>query len=410
MDGMEVSDSISQGACYCRLGENFGIHRVLGPSQMGLLALALSMCLGRASSVTLAWDAVTNSSIAGYVLYTGETSRVYSASLDVHNATQTTVSNLSVGSTYFFAVTAYDTNNLESDYSAEVSYTVSAGNANPPVITLTSPGNGTTFVSPTNVLLSASVITNGHSATKVQFVGNGSVLGESMAAPYSLTWSNPTPGNYAISALLFYDGSNTLSSAVANVTVNAAAPPGGGLPAPWQSKDVGRPSIAGSADTTNGLYYVAGAGNINSTADNFQFVYQPLTGDGQVTAQINSVENAGPGNGVGVMIRETLASNSKQVFMGISGSSTFRWRRRALTGGSTGASSFGTGVPPNAWVRLTRSGSTFSGSYSIDGVNWTEATSRSFIMASNIYVGLAVASGSSNVLNHATIQSVNVVP
>ena len=40
------------------------------------------------------------------------------------------MSNLLNGTTYFFAVTAYDTNGLESDFSTEISYTI----PEPPVI------------------------------------------------------------------------------------------------------------------------------------------------------------------------------------------------------------------------------------------------------------------------------------
>ena len=78
-----------------------------------------------AQSVTLAWNANTETNLAGYRLYHGTATRSYSTNVAVaHPATTVTVTNLQAGTTYFFAVTAYTTEGLESDYSDEVSYLV----------------------------------------------------------------------------------------------------------------------------------------------------------------------------------------------------------------------------------------------------------------------------------------------
>jgi hypothetical protein len=81
------------------------------------------------NSVTLAWDAnaVTGNSAtdtAGYDLYMGITNGTYTQVTDVQTATSYTVQNLTSGTTYYFAVTAYDSNRLQSPYSNQVSYTV----------------------------------------------------------------------------------------------------------------------------------------------------------------------------------------------------------------------------------------------------------------------------------------------
>ena len=61
-------------------------------------------------------------------------------------------------------------------------------------------------------------------------------------------------------------------------------------------------------------------------------------------------------------------------------------------------------------MRLVRTSSTFDGYQSTDGTNWLQVNSRSITMATNIYVGLAVASGSSSTLSTATFTNVTVVP
>ena len=89
-----------------------------------LLAVILTGSTYAQSSVTLAWDPDTDNTVAGYRLYEGVVSRTYTNVIDVGNAATVTVSNLVWGVTYYFAVTAYDTNGEESALSDEISFTV----------------------------------------------------------------------------------------------------------------------------------------------------------------------------------------------------------------------------------------------------------------------------------------------
>jgi hypothetical protein len=102
-----------------------------------LLPLAAIFFLGdivtlRASqSVELGWDPNSDPDLAGYRLYSGTTSGVYTQQIEVGNATTTLVSNLIDGTTYFFAITAYNTSSVESPQSNEISYTVPSPNPSP---------------------------------------------------------------------------------------------------------------------------------------------------------------------------------------------------------------------------------------------------------------------------------------
>jgi hypothetical protein len=73
------------------------------------------------SSVTLVWDANTETDIAGYKMYVGTASGTYAAPVDVGKVTTYCVTNLVSGTTYYFAVTAYNTSGMESPKSAEIS-------------------------------------------------------------------------------------------------------------------------------------------------------------------------------------------------------------------------------------------------------------------------------------------------
>ncbi len=87
-----------------------------------------------------------------------------------------------------------------------------------------------------------------------------------------------------------------------------------------------------------------------------------------------------------------------------------RWQRRSATGGGTTSSKSGTGAPPNTWLRLVRTGNTLYGYCSTNGANWMLFSSHSITMATNIYAGLVVASGTTNTLNAAVFSNVTVVP
>lgn len=72
-------------------------------------------------TATLSWAPNTDSDLAGYKVYVGTSSGAYGIPLDVGNVTSYTIGNLTAGTTYYFAVTAYDQSKNESVYSSEVS-------------------------------------------------------------------------------------------------------------------------------------------------------------------------------------------------------------------------------------------------------------------------------------------------
>ena len=97
--------------------------QVSGLAWAWALALLLFVSNAYAGQVTLAWDAVSAPSLSGYRLYYGQNSGSYSSQLDAGTQTTYTVSGLTDGQTYYFAVTAYDADE-ESAFSNEVSVTI----------------------------------------------------------------------------------------------------------------------------------------------------------------------------------------------------------------------------------------------------------------------------------------------
>ena len=78
---------------------------------------------GTTSSASLTWNPVTSTPLSGYKVYVGEAPGLYTRTITVGTVTSTTVSSLTRGRTYYFAVAAYNSAG-QSSPSNEVSKTI----------------------------------------------------------------------------------------------------------------------------------------------------------------------------------------------------------------------------------------------------------------------------------------------
>ena len=175
---------------------------------------------------------------------------------------------------------------------------------------------------------------------------------------------------------------------------------------PWLTQDIGTVGITGGASYSSGVFTVAGAGaDIWGTADALRFVYIPVSGNCTIIARVASVQNIDPWSKAGVMIRETLAANSDNAFIAVTPGNGVTWQTRSTTGGNTGNAATA-GLTAPFWVKLVRSGNTFTGYCSPDGVNWTQQGTATITMATTAYIGLALTSHNSSSLCTATFDNV----
>ncbi len=194
------------------------------------------------------------------------------------------------------------------------------------------------------------------------------------------------------------------------------------LPTSWADVDVGTVGLAGSVSYANNVFTVQGAGcGFNNcgnggavTADAFHFVYQPLSGNGTIVARVVSTSSIYFAQ-AGVMIRETLGAGSTTAFT-MSLNRGMYFYDRLSTGAASSTQTFNqyanlpsisTALP--YWVKVVRSGSIFSGYMSSDGMNWLQVgASATLSMAQNVYVGLAMSSGSTGTSYTGTFDNVSV--
>lgn len=275
-----------------------------------------------------------------------------------------------------------------------------------PVVTLTGPASGATYVAPASVPLTATASDTDGSIARVEFYSGTTLLGTDTTAPYSFTWSSVPAGGYSLTAAAYDNVGAKVTSAAKTVTVSTTSSTA--IPAPWTASDIGSPALAGSASYTGGVFSVNGAGiDIWDTADQFQFVYQAVAGDVEIVARVKSLTRAQDYTNAGVMIRATMGANAAHGYTTATSSQGVFFRRRVATGSVT-SSVRQANVAAPVWVRLVRRGTLVTSYFSSDGSNWTAIGSQTLPLGSVAYVGLAVNSHDAAARTTATFSNVSV--
>ena len=216
--------------------------------------------------------------------------------------------------------------------------------------------------------------------------------------PFSVIASGITATSYTDSPVsagttYHYVISATNATGTGADSAPASATPSTALPSPWTSQDIGSVNSAGNAGAIGSSIKLTSAGNdIWGTADSFHFAYLPMTGDGTIIARVATQESTHEWAKAGVMMRESLASNSPHVSVVLAPRHGAALFTRATTGAATTSTNSDGPFAPH-WVKLVRAGNTFTGYRSPDGITWTQVgTPVTVAMTSQIYVGLANAS------------------
>lgn len=199
----------------------------------------------------------------------------------------------------------------------------------------------------------------------------------------------------------------TIATPEENVTYTAVFKKVSGVPSPWQSRDIGNVAAAGNASASNGTFTITGSGaDIWNRADEFHYVYQTLSGDGEIVGQVTEIANTDAWAKAGLMFRETLAANAKHASVFVTPSRGVSFQRRTTTG-STSQSTGSSGNKP-VWLKVTRAGNTFTSFKSLDGTNWKQIGSATVDMNADIFVGLAVTAHKDGALNTSVFKNVSV--
>ena len=184
----------------------------------------------------------------------------------------------------------------------------------------------------------------------------------------------------------------------------------GTLPAPWTSQDVGIVTPSGSASAVNEVYTITGAGtDIWNSADGFRSVTQTITGDCDLVARVNSIQNTDRWAKAGVMLRATMNADSVHAMSVATANNGMAFQNRTSTGANSNHIA-GTNTSAPRWVKITRRANLFSGYESADGITWLLIGQQTITMPSSINACLVVTSHLQGTPCTAVLSQVSITP
>jgi hypothetical protein len=168
------------------------------------------------------------------------------------------------------------------------------------------------------------------------------------------------------------------------------------------------PSGVPNYQENGGTISVSGSGSdIWYAADQFNYAYRSLTGDGEIIARVTSQTNTDGWAKAGPMIRQSLTASSAHAMIQMTGGNGVQFQYRVSDGAGMAASPGGSGSVPPRWLRLVRQGNQLQGYEAPDGNTWTPVGSVTIpSMPNTVFIGFAVTSHNSPVLGTATFDNV----
>lgn len=198
----------------------------------------------------------------------------------------------------------------------------------------------------------------------------------------------------------------TVASEWANVV--SAKTPAADPDGTWVDADVGSDGLTGSTSEASGTITMqAGGADIWGTADGFRYHYRSMSGDGAIVVRVAGLTNTHPWAKAGVMMREDLQPGSRNVAMLVTAAASISLQSRGSAYGSTNVVA-GPWYNPPMWVKLVRSGNSFTASYSVDGTTWTELGTQLVTMGANLLVGVAASAHATNTTTTATFDNLSL--
>ncbi|MGH3225974.1 MAG: hypothetical protein ACRDPY_46060, partial [Streptosporangiaceae bacterium] len=119
--------------------------------------------------------------------------------------------------------------------------------------------------------------------------------------------------------------------------------------------------------------------------------------------RVTSQTNTSPWAKSGVMIKQSTTAGSAYALLAVTPGNGVTFQSGFNNSAAGGSYTF-----PNAWLKLTRSGSTITAYTSADGSTWTQVGTTTISLTDPVTIGLFTCAHNSDVLNTATFDNVSV--
>lgn len=196
------------------------------------------------------------------------------------------------------------------------------------------------------------------------------------------------------------------------------------LPSPWSSADFGdlvldermlgpvgvvALHLPGVAHENQGQFVVRGGGpglNANNQGMVAHVAHQTVRGDKTIVARVADRVDAASGSRIGVIMSKSLSPFDLMAATVLTPAGGGEFIRRPVVAGRAAI----TAAPSGTWVRLTRTGTVFSGAVSGDGITWTNLAEQDLpgFGDAPYYLGLVVCSGGQRLLSKGVFESLEI--
>jgi outer membrane protein assembly factor BamB len=183
-----------------------------------------------------------------------------------------------------------------------------------------------------------------------------------------------------------------------------------GCPTGWNCADIGAPALTGGNTLINGTWTISGGGtDIWGTSDQFHYVWQSLSGDGSINARVATQTNSDVNAKAGLMYRLTTDPGSPYYAIYVTPGNGLAVQYRVSQSANAGQAATLAGTVP-AYLKISRTGSTFTAYTSSDGTTWTAVSGSTITLqvSGAMLAGMAVTGHSATILGTATFDHVSL--
>ncbi len=232
------------------------------------------------------------------------------------------------------------------------------------------------------------------------------VIGTTTSTTTRTTTSTTAPSTVSTTTTTAAATTTTTPTTTTTTTSSSAVGCGAG----WTGADIGNPTPSGSdsCDASTGTRtVVAGGADITGSADQFRYVWGTASANATLTAHVASQTNTSSNAKAGPMFRATSAADAPNYAVLVSPGAGIKVQVRQVAGGTTTKLANPPGTTP-AWLRITRSGNTFTAYTSSDGIAWVLIPGSSITLAlpSTMLEGIAATSHNSQALSTVVFDAI----